>query len=70
MTSSAKAATAAGTNTFYYNFDGWYKDIDQELRAATNELFYGGGTAEKFCTRMQAKADAVKKDSSIKKFTR
>jgi N-acetylglucosamine transport system substrate-binding protein len=70
MQSSAKALGAAGANTFYYNFDGWYKDVDQELRAATNELFYGGGTADKFCTRMQAKADAVKKDSSIKKFTR
>ena len=44
--------------------------MDQELRAATNELFYGGGTAARFCTRMQAKADAIKKDSSIKKFTR
>jgi N-acetylglucosamine transport system substrate-binding protein len=70
MQSSAKALGAAGANTFYYNFDGWYKDLDQELRAATNELFYGGGTADKFCTRMQAKADAIKKDSSIKKFTR
>jgi N-acetylglucosamine transport system substrate-binding protein len=70
MTSSAKGLTAAGTNTFYYNFDGWYKDLDQELRAATNELFYGGGTADKFVSRMQAKADAIKKDSSVKKFTR
>ena len=70
MTSSAKAQTAAGANTFYYNFDGWYKDLDTELRAATNELFYGGGTADKFVTRMQAKADAIKKDSSIKKFKR
>jgi len=70
MQSSAKAQSAAGTNTFYYNFDGWYKDLDTELRAATNELFYGGGTADKFCSRMQAKADAIKKDSSIKKFQR
>jgi N-acetylglucosamine transport system substrate-binding protein len=70
MQSSAKALTAAGTNTFYYLFDGWYKDLDTELRAATNELFYGGGTADKFVTRMQKKADAIKADSAIKKFTR
>jgi N-acetylglucosamine transport system substrate-binding protein len=70
LQSSAKALTAAGKNTFYYNFDGWYKDLDLELRAATNELFFGGGTADKFVDRMQKKADAIKNDSSIKKFTR
>jgi N-acetylglucosamine transport system substrate-binding protein len=70
LQSSAKALTAAGKDTFYYLFDGWYKDLDQELRAATNELFYGGGTADKFVDRMQKKADAIKADSSIKKFTR
>jgi N-acetylglucosamine transport system substrate-binding protein len=70
MQSSAKGLTAAGKNSFYYNFDGWYKDLDQELRAATNELFYGGGTADKFVDRMQKKADAIKNDSAIKKFTR
>src|SRR6266511_3917469 len=70
MKSSATALTAAGKDAFYYLFDGWYKDLDQELRAATNELFYAGGTADKFVDRMQKKADAIKKDSSIKKFTR
>jgi N-acetylglucosamine transport system substrate-binding protein len=70
LQSSAKALAGAGNNTFYYLFDSWYKDLDTELRAATNELFYGGGTADKFVTRMQAKADAIKNDSSIKKFSR
>jgi N-acetylglucosamine transport system substrate-binding protein len=68
--SSAKALTAAGKDTFFYLFDGWYKDLDQELRSATNELFFGGGTADKFVDRMQKKADAIKADSSIKKFNR
>jgi N-acetylglucosamine transport system substrate-binding protein len=68
-TSSGTALTAAKT-TFNYRFDGWYKQLDTELRAATNELFYQGGTADKFCTRMQAAADAIKKDSSITKFHR
>jgi N-acetylglucosamine transport system substrate-binding protein len=67
---SSSAALNAAKDTFYYRFDGWYKDLDTELRAATNELFYQGGTADHFCQRMQAKADAIKKDSSIQKFKR
>jgi N-acetylglucosamine transport system substrate-binding protein len=69
-TQSANTALSAAKTTFNYRFDGWYKELDTELRAATNELFYQGGTADKFCTRMQAKADAIKKDSSITKFKR
>src|SRR5258707_4461264 len=53
---SSSSALSAAKSTFYYRFDGWYKDLDTELRAATNELFYQGGTADKFVTRMQAKA--------------
>jgi N-acetylglucosamine transport system substrate-binding protein len=67
---SSSAALAAAKTTFYYLFDSWYKELDTELRSATNELFYQGGTADKFVTRMQAKADAIKKDSSIAKFKR
>jgi N-acetylglucosamine transport system substrate-binding protein len=67
---SSSKALAAAKNTFNYRFDGWYGALDTELRAATNELFYQGGTADKFCTRMQAKADAIKKDPSITKQTR
>jgi len=68
--SSGQALKAAGKDVFAYRFDGWYKEMDTELRAATNELFYQGGTADKFVDRMQKKADAIKKDSSIPKFTR
>jgi N-acetylglucosamine transport system substrate-binding protein len=67
---SSSKALAAAKSTFNYRFDGWYGALDQELRSATNELFYQGGTADKFCTRMQAKADAIKKDPSITKQTR
>jgi N-acetylglucosamine transport system substrate-binding protein len=69
-TTSANAALSAAKTTVSYRFDSWYKQLDTELRAATNELFYQGGTADKFCTRMQAAADAIKKDSSITKFHR
>lgn len=67
---SSSAALNAAKSTFNYRFDGWYAELDTELRAATNELFYQGGTADKFVTRMQAKADAIKKDSSIQKYKR
>jgi N-acetylglucosamine transport system substrate-binding protein len=68
--SSSSDALSKAKAAFYYRFDQWYKDLDTELRAATNELFYQGGTADHFCQRMQAKADAIKKDSSIQKFKR
>jgi N-acetylglucosamine transport system substrate-binding protein len=69
-TTSANAALSAAKTTVAYRFDSWYKALDTELRAATNELFYQGGTADKFCTRMQTAADAIKKDPSITKFKR
>ncbi|GAA5191598.1 N-acetylglucosamine/diacetylchitobiose ABC transporter substrate-binding protein [Rugosimonospora acidiphila] len=69
LSSSSDALSKAKT-AFYFRFDQWYKDLDTECRAATNELFFQGGTADHFCQRMQAKADAIKKDSSITKFKR
>ena len=70
LTSGNDMLKAAGSDVFSYRFDTWYKKLDDEARAATNELFYQGGTADKFCSRMQKVADAVKKDSSIQKFKR
>jgi N-acetylglucosamine transport system substrate-binding protein len=70
LTSGNDMLKAAGSDVFSYRFDTWYKKLDDEARAATNQLMYQGGTADQFCTRMQKVADAVKKDSSIQKFTR
>jgi N-acetylglucosamine transport system substrate-binding protein len=70
FTSGAALATAAGENAFSYRWADWYKKLDDECRSATNELMFSGGTADKFCERMQKAADAVKKDSSIQKFKR
>ena len=61
---------AAGSNVFAYRWPDWYKKLDDECRAATNELMFNGGTADKFCDRMQKVADEVKNDSSIQKFKR
>ncbi|GAB1690639.1 N-acetylglucosamine/diacetylchitobiose ABC transporter substrate-binding protein [Krasilnikovia sp. M28-CT-15] len=70
LTSGNDMLKAAGSDVFSYRFDTWYKKLDDEARAATNELMFQGGTADKFCQRMQKVADAVKADSSIKKFQR
>jgi N-acetylglucosamine transport system substrate-binding protein len=70
LTSGNKMLSGAGSDYFSYRFDTWYKKLDDEARAATNELMYSGGTADKFCNRMQKAADAVKNDSSIEKFSR
>jgi N-acetylglucosamine transport system substrate-binding protein len=70
VTSSQAALKAAGSNVVNIFFDGWYAELDKEARTATNELFYGGGTADAFCTRIQKKADALKADSSVTKFKR
>jgi N-acetylglucosamine transport system substrate-binding protein len=70
LTSSNKMLKAAGRDFFSFRFDTWYKKLDDEARAATNELMFAGGDAEQFCARMQKAADNVKNDSSIKKFRR
>lgn len=70
FTSANELANAAGSNAFAYRWDSWYKKMDDEARAATNELMFGAGTADKFCDRMQKVADDVKKDGSIQKFKR
>lgn len=68
--SADEMTKAAGDNVFSFRWDSWYKKLDDECRAATNELMFNGGTADKFCDRMQKVADEVKNDSSIQKFKR
>jgi N-acetylglucosamine transport system substrate-binding protein len=71
LSAANKMLAAAGKDAFLgYLFDSWYKKLDDESRSAVNELFYQGGSAQKFCDRMEAASQAVAKDSSITKFTR
>jgi N-acetylglucosamine transport system substrate-binding protein len=71
LTSADKMLKAAGKDVFMgYLFDTWYKKLDDESRAAVNELMFKGGDAQKFCDRMEAASQAVAKDSSVTKFTR
>ncbi|MGA5097081.1 N-acetylglucosamine/diacetylchitobiose ABC transporter substrate-binding protein [Streptomyces lavendulocolor] len=68
--SSADALAAAGTNVLNYKFMAWYPPMADEIKAVTSGLVFGMITPADAVKRMQKKADAVKKDSSIKKFKR
>lgn len=68
--SSQTALKAAGQDVVNIFFDGWYKDLDTEARSATNELMFGRIKADAFVERIQKKADEVKKDTAVTKYTR
>ncbi|MBQ1030487.1 N-acetylglucosamine/diacetylchitobiose ABC transporter substrate-binding protein [Micromonospora sp. C97] len=70
VASSQAALKAAGQDVFNLYFDGWYKELDTEARTATNELMFGRINADAFVERIQKRADAIKKDSSVAKFKR
>ncbi|MGC4806037.1 N-acetylglucosamine/diacetylchitobiose ABC transporter substrate-binding protein [Micromonospora sp. DT233] len=70
VASSQAALKAAGQDVFNIYFDGWYKELDTEARAATNELMFGRIKADAFVERVQKRADSIKKDSSVTKFKR
>ena len=71
LTSANDMLGKAGKDVFVgYLFDNWYKKLDDESRAAVNDLMFKGGDANKFCQRMEAASQAVAKDSSVTKFTR
>jgi N-acetylglucosamine transport system substrate-binding protein len=70
LASAVSALKTAGTNLVGFRFDGWYKELETELRTATNELMFGRINATAFCDRMQKKADAVAADPGVEKFTR
>jgi N-acetylglucosamine transport system substrate-binding protein len=70
VASSQAALAAAGQNVVNLFFDGWYKELDTEVRSATNELMFGRINADAYVQRIQKKADAIKKDSSVSKFKR
>ncbi|MGV9303237.1 N-acetylglucosamine/diacetylchitobiose ABC transporter substrate-binding protein [Nonomuraea sp. NPDC003727] len=68
--SASDAVAAAGANTVYWRWERWYAQLKDEAIAATGQLMSGGLTADKYLERIQKKADEIKKDSSIKKYSR
>lgn len=61
---------AASGDLVSFKFPDWYADLDKANQNAIGELMAGRMTAAKFADTMQAAADKVAADSSIKKFTR
>ncbi|MGQ5264093.1 N-acetylglucosamine/diacetylchitobiose ABC transporter substrate-binding protein [Micromonospora sp. ZYX-F-536] len=70
VASAQAALKAAGKDVFNMLFDNWYKELDTEARTATNELMFGRIKADAFVERIQKRADAIKKDTSVTKFKR
>ena len=74
LSSAVQSATAiveaAGDNIFDYQIDAWYTPLNEELRDRTGDLMTGRITPEEWIDAVQAKADEVKADDSIPKYTR
>ncbi len=68
--SATAIAEAAGDNIFDYQIDAWYTPLNEEMRDRTGDLMTGRITPEEWIDAVQAKADEVKADDSIPKYTR
>ncbi|WP_238014498.1 N-acetylglucosamine/diacetylchitobiose ABC transporter substrate-binding protein [Dactylosporangium sp. AC04546] len=64
------AVTAAGKDAFTYRFRTWYAPLAKAVDDATGELINKRATAAEWADRVQKAADALAKDSSVKKYTR
>jgi N-acetylglucosamine transport system substrate-binding protein len=69
LTSANQLMKGAG-ELVSFKFPDWYGDLDKASQNAIGELMAGRMTAAKFSDTMQAAADKVAGDSSIKKQTR
>ncbi len=71
MVSALEAVEAAGEDLFPRpSYVTWYSDLMTEVKNAIGELLAGRLTPEEFIDRAQAKADEVKDDPDIVKFSR
>jgi N-acetylglucosamine transport system substrate-binding protein len=70
MESALAAVEAAGDNLFNYRFENWYTDLSFETRDRTGDLLTGRITPEQWVEAVQAKADEIKADPNIPKYTR
>jgi N-acetylglucosamine transport system substrate-binding protein len=70
LTSANALMKTATGDLVSFKFPDWYADLDKANQNAIGELMAGRMTAAKFASTMQAAADKVAADSSVKKFTR
>jgi N-acetylglucosamine transport system substrate-binding protein len=68
--STRDAVTAAGKEAFTFRFRTWYAPLAKAVDDATGELVNKRATAAEWAERVQKAADALAKDSSVKKYTR
>jgi len=59
-----------GAEAFTYRFRTWYAPLAKAVDDATGELVNRRATPAQWADRIQKAADAVAKDSSVKKYTR
>jgi len=64
------AVAAAGPQTFTYRFRTWYAPLAKAVDDATGELVNRRSTVAQWSARIQRAADALAKDSAVKKYTR
>ena len=64
------AVTAAGTDTVAFRFRTWYAPLAKAVDDATGELVNKRISPADWSTRIQKAADALAKDSTVKKYTR
>jgi N-acetylglucosamine transport system substrate-binding protein len=64
------AVAASGRETFSYRFRTWYAPLAKAVDDATGELVNRRSTPAQWSDRIQKAADALAKDSSVKKYTR
>ncbi|MEV6981799.1 N-acetylglucosamine/diacetylchitobiose ABC transporter substrate-binding protein [Sphaerisporangium sp. NPDC051017] len=70
LRSAAGRLQEAGENVTYFRFRQWYKELHDEVAAATGQLMAGRLQVAQWADRVQRKADEIKNDTSVKKFTR
>jgi N-acetylglucosamine transport system substrate-binding protein len=68
--STRDAVKAAGKEAFTFRFRTWYAPLAKAVDDATGELINKRATPAEWADRIQKAADAIAKDSSVKKYTR
>lgn len=68
--STRDAVNAAGKEAFTFRFRTWYAPLAKAVDDATGELVNKRATPAEWADRVQKAADALAKDSSVKKYTR
>jgi N-acetylglucosamine transport system substrate-binding protein len=70
LTSANDLMNKAPGELVSFRFPDWYADLDKASQNAIGELMAGRTTVAQFQDTMQAAADKIAADSSVKKFTR